>query len=119
MEAIARSSSRSNPRRFGISSRKSVSADACSSSIRASACANWVRSLRIVDLASLGAAGEPDAGFGFFAGRARADTAGGFPAAFLRRFTALFAALFAALGPAALVFFFIGLLGSGPVRQTG
>src|SRR5882762_283449 len=58
MKAIERCSSRSKPRRFRISSRKSVSAEACNSSIRACARANWVLSRRIVDLASLEAAGD-------------------------------------------------------------
>src|SRR3982075_2794318 len=49
MKATARLSWRSKPRRFGISSRKSVSAEACSSSIRASALANSAFNRRIVD----------------------------------------------------------------------
>src|ERR1700761_8344820 len=49
---MARPSSRSNPRRFGTPSKKSVSAAACRSSIRASALATWLLSRRISDFAS-------------------------------------------------------------------
>src|SRR6185312_4452155 len=55
MKEIERLSSRSKPRRFGMSSRKSVSAEACNSSIRACACANWARRRRMAGLALLGA----------------------------------------------------------------
>ena len=50
MKESERTSSRSKPRRFRMSSRKSVSAEACSSSIRAWARASCARYLRIVDL---------------------------------------------------------------------
>src|SRR5581483_12169566 len=47
---MARWSSRSKPRRLGISSRKSVSAAASSSATRRSACVSLVRRLRMVAL---------------------------------------------------------------------
>src|SRR5260370_39372309 len=91
---IERWSSRSKPRRFRISSRKSVSAEACNSSIRASACANCVLSRRIVDLASPSAAGGGGTDAGGRRGAALRPAA-----AVLRRF--------AAPEAAALGFFFI------------
>src|SRR4249919_2006672 len=91
---MARCSSRSKPRRFGISSRKSVSAEACSSSIRAWVLANCALRRRIVALVSLDAAG----GRGSAAGVRRG-------AAF--RPEAPLLGRFAALEAVALVFFFM------------
>src|SRR5437764_12445758 len=110
---MARLSSRSKPRRFGISSRKSVSADASSSSIRSSALANWVLSRRIVSLVPLDATGAGDE----VAGAAFPRHIGGgavlVPAVpLLRRF--------AAGAPIALVFFFMETLGGLPgFTKTG
>src|SRR5258708_5429053 len=94
---MERSSSRSKPRRLGISSRKSVSAEARSSSIRASACANWALSRRTASLASLGGTDrrDEDAGASLARGGATLPSV----TTFLRRF--------APLGAVALVFFFI------------
>src|SRR5258708_22069793 len=58
---MARASSWSKRRRFGISSRKWVSAEADSSSIRLEAAASSARSLRMVALSRLVASAEPDA----------------------------------------------------------
>src|SRR5436305_2373621 len=100
MNAIERWSSRSKPRRFGIPSRKSVSAEACNSSIRAKACANWVLSRRIVRLGSLGA--SDDRRFGAcVAADPRGRAALALATALLRVFASL----------AGLFFFVIGIPG--------
>src|SRR5215211_2150463 len=98
MKAIERLSSRSNPRRFRTSSRKSVSADAFNSSIRASAWASSLLRRRTVGFESLGAV----------AGRAAA-------ARWVRRGAAFRAAApafrrFAAPEAFALFFFFMRIL---------
>src|SRR3954452_2153108 len=94
---MERLSSRSKPRRLGMSNRKSVSADACSCSIRASARANWVLNRRIVILASLGATDCRGAG-----GRVtRCGTDLRSAMMLLRRF--------GPLGAVALVFFFMAI----------
>src|SRR3954447_5234314 len=97
MYAIERWSSRSNPRRFGIPSRKSVSAEASSSSILARACANWARRRRIARLGSFDAGENPDFGPGRFA-----DFAGNWVAL---RVAAALVRLLASRPPA--VFFFM------------
>src|ERR1700755_3202762 len=109
MKAIKRLSSRSKPRRLGISSRKSVSANACSSSIRACARANWARNFRIAGLASSGMAGGRDAGWRLgpgwrLDGLLRPDTALDAPRVALLRLAGLD---FAAFEPGSLVFFFM------------
>src|SRR5258708_34624236 len=99
---MERSSSRSKPRRLGISSRKSVSAEARSSSIRASACANWPLSRRTASLASLGGTDSRGEEAGAFTSLARRGAALRAATTFLRRF--------APLEAVALVFFFINIL---------
>src|SRR5216684_6660128 len=101
MKAMERLSSRSKPRRLGISSRKSVSAEARSSAIRACACANCVLSRRTVSLASLGGTDRRDEDAG--ANLARGGAALPSVTTFLRRFAPL-------LGAVALVFFFMNIL---------
>src|SRR3954447_6752819 len=61
MYATARASSRSKPRRFGISSRKSVSAAASSSPTRRSAPLSLLRSSRMVALMAALAPSSADA----------------------------------------------------------
>src|SRR5258708_3744875 len=88
-----------------MSSRKSVSAEGCSSSIRASACANWVRSRRIDSLASLCATDTKG-------GEARGGRCGATlrcAITVLRRF--------ALLGAVALVFFFMGISARIPQKH--
>src|SRR6476659_5564662 len=97
MYPIERLSSRSKPRRFGISSRKSVSADACNSSIRAVASASWALSRRIVRLAS-GCGADSRGGD---ACKARCGATLRWAATLLGRF--------APLAAVALVFFFMGI----------
>ncbi|MGY4474036.1 hypothetical protein ACVILL_001450 [Bradyrhizobium sp. USDA 3364] len=107
MKDSERVSSRSKPRRFRMSSRKSVSAEACSSSIRAWARANCALSLRIVDL-------SPDATAPRVAASVPARLAPVrlvpvLPGADLRGAVAPFRR-FAAPEPAAVVFFFMRIL---------
>src|SRR6266576_5601055 len=108
MKATARLSSRSKPRRFGISSRKSVSAEASSSSIRARACANSTLSRRIASLAPLGVTdGRGADPGGTFTRRAPCRPPLGSTTPLFRRF--------GASGAVPLVFFFMDV----PERLAG